>query len=411
MFIPRSRLFWAVSLGHFVNDTFMSSRAVLLAFLAAGLLPMSNAEIGFATSMGAMLGAITQPLFGYWADKTGGRYLAALGQMWLVGLFLLAALAAESTGQYALMALPMVLMSLGSGMIHPVGSLHAAESDATRVATHMSYFFLAGQLGLGLGPALVGMLLDMANGVGGPPTVMPLLLLGFLALPSVLLMWVNIPPAKARRAQRAQTPASAKPFSLADWPLMAFAILIVMVMLRGLAQPGSADFLPLLFQQKGWRASEYGFVTSTFWIAAGLAGVFFGSLADRYDQRQVMMWSMLLSAPAFFLLPFADGIAALMLAIVAGGLSGGSHSLIVVMAQELMPTSKGLASGMILGLIFGTGALGSLIIGRVSDSIGLAATFQLASVAVVLAGFVALALPGRRKSKVLAQPLVEPAAD
>ncbi len=410
MFIPRSRIFWAVSLGHFVNDTFMSSRSVLLAFLAAGLLPMSNAEIGLVASMGAMLGALTQPFFGYWADRTGGRYLAGLGQAWLVALFLLAALAAQSTGQYALMALPMIAMSLGSGMIHPVGSLHAAESDPTRVATHMSYFFLAGQLGLGLGPALAGLLLDAANN-GGPPTVAPLAFLAALSIPSILLMLVSIPPAGQRRAQRAAANAPSKPLALADLPWAAFAVLVVMVMLRGLAQPGSADFLPVLFQQKGWSAGQYGIVTSTFWIAAGIAGVFFGSLADRYDRRQVMMWSMVLSAPAFFLLPSADGIAAIALAVAAGGFSGGSHSLIVVMAQELIPTSKGLASGAILGLIFGTGALGSLIIGRVSDSIGLGTTFQLVAIAVVLAGLLALALPGRRKRKWGALPLAETASD
>ena len=62
-----------------------------------------------------------------------------------------------------------------------------------------------------------------------------------------------------------------------------------------------------------------------------------------------MMLSMLFSAPAFFLLPAYEGAFAFFLAIAAGGLSGGAHSLIVVMAQDLIPMRKGFASGAILG--------------------------------------------------------------
>ena len=105
------------------------------------------------------------------------------------------------------------------------------------------------------------------------------------------------------------------------------------------------------------------------------------------------MSTMVLAAPAFFLLPITDGIVAFGLAIMAGGFVGGAHSIIVVLAQDLIPAGKGFASGSILGFIFATGALGSLIIGSLSDSIGLGTTFQIVAFASAASGIMALLIP------------------
>ena len=57
-----------------------------------------------------------------------------------------------------------------------------------------------------------------------------------------------------------------------------------------------------------------------------------------------------------------------------------------------------LFGGMILGLIFGTGALGNFLIGWLSESIGLGAAFQLVTGAVLIAAVLALFLPVEQRS-------------
>jgi FSR family fosmidomycin resistance protein-like MFS transporter len=198
--------------------------------------------------------------------------------------------------------------------------------------------------------------------------------------------------------------------SIRSLPLRAFGILGVVVALRSLAQPGSVTFIPVLFQQKGWSPSEYGAITSSFWIASGVAGVMFGNLADRFDRRAVIAVSLFLAVPMFFMLPLVDGPVAFLLAILAGGLSGGSHSIIVVLAQDMIPAAKGFASGTIMGFIFATGALGSLLIGTISDQIGLETTFQLVAAATLAASVVALALPAGRQQSSAVQQVKAPAA-
>ena len=51
-----------------------------------------------------------------------------------------------------------------------------------------------------------------------------------------------------------------------------------------------------------------------------------------------------------------------------------SFSVTVVLAQELLPRHLGLASGLILGLGFGTGGLGSALSGYLADVFGLTQT-------------------------------------
>ena len=376
-----TRLLWSVCIGHLTNDVFASMTPVLLTFLAAGILPMSNAQIGLTVGIAQLLNALPQPFFGLRADRSGGRRLGTLGLLLHVGLFTIAVLLAAETRQYWLMFVPLVIAPIGSAALHPVGALHAAESMPRRSAFHMALFFLMGQTGLALGPAIAGILLDRANpnllgrmgdlvgasNFGIQSDVTPIVLLSLISIPGMLLMWTSIPKHHEHHAAQDERKTERENGAKQHFPLLAFVILGLVVVLRGLGQQGSVAFVPLLFEQKGWSPAAYGTITSSFWIASGLSGLLFGRLADRYDRRVVMMLSMILSAPAFFFLPAYEGAFAFFLAIAAGGLSGGAHSLIVVMAQDLIPMRKGFASGAILGFIFATGAIGSLAIGVISE--------------------------------------------
>ena len=405
-----SRLLWSVCIGHLTNDVFASMTPVLLTFLAAGIMPMNNIQIGLAVSLAQLMGALTQPYFGIRADRSGGRWLGSFGLLFHVFMFTLSVILAAVTRQYWLMFVPMVLATVGSGALHPVGALHAAESLPGRSAFHMAIFFLMGQMGLALGPAIAGILLELANPdllgrmgeivsvqyFGIQDNVTPIILLSALSIPAILLMAASIPRHHEHHAEQDKRKSGHENGPKQHFPIMAFVILGLIVLLRGLGQQGSVAFVPVLFEQKGWDPAAYGTITSSFWIASALSGLVFGRLADRYDRRLVMMLSMLFSAPAFFLLPAYEGAFAFFLAIAAGGLSGGAHSLIVVMAQDLIPMRKGFASGAILGFIFATGAVGSLAIGIISEKIGLSLTFQIVAFMIAVAGVLSLLLP--RKS-------------
>ncbi|MBN2469262.1 MAG: MFS transporter, partial [Anaerolineae bacterium] len=281
-------------------------------------------------------------------------------------------------------------------------------------ASNLSYFFLMGQTGLALGPALAGMLLDSANPAGAAAvTVAPLYVLGIISLPVIGFMAIAMRSIQrpATRPAASSTPHSAEaPRPALALPVKALALLAAVVLLRSLAQPGSVAFIPRLFQQKGWDPTEYGLITSSFWIASAISGVIFGQLADRYARRAVIAASLLASVPALFFLPVVETMPlAFALAIAAGGMTGGSHSVIVALAQSLIPGSKGLASGLTLGFLFGTGAIGSFVLGSLSDQIGLDVAFQIVAGAVVIAALLALRLPAGTQRQGQTEPEAMPA--
>lgn len=398
--------FWAVLLGHFTIDTYSGMGAVLLAFLSVHLIPMTNTQIGFAVSAYQLVGGISQPVFGLISDRSGGRFIGVGGMLWTAGFLALTLVSVTLTQNYILMLIPFVLASLGSGAFHPVGTMHAGGTHGKSSVGKLSWFFLAGQLGGALGPAITGLLLDSAAThhrafTAGLPTISrvisetgtpePLFMLILIGLPSILLMALTLPSRNAydeTKRSAAVVGGLVNP-KVSKWAL---GLLALTITLRSVSNPGMVAFLPRLFQEKGWTAAEYGFVTSMFWLSAGIAGVIFGMLAAKYSAKTITALSLIFSAPAVFLLPSVDGAFALVVVLAAGALTGGSHSLLIAMSQRLMPKSRGFASGAALGFIFATGAVGTVLIGGLSDRIGLSASFQLVAVVTVITGLISFTL-------------------
>lgn len=423
MVLPRSRRFWAVSTSHLIIDMFNGAVPVIIAFLSGHILSMTNTQIGIAISAYQLSGALSQPLMGMIADRTGGRLIGAGGVAWVVIWQIIALGLAATTGSYWLFVIPLALAALGSAAYHPVGTMHAADSERQRANYNLSIFFFMGQSGGGLGPAMAGVLLDSFathnaafTAALGPAfrgvlvesgTVTPLLAMALLGIPGTLLMALALP---GRRAYMEAHPPTDGRISRQQWGAIAYApllLLIVIIMLRGLVNPGVVSFLPRLLELRGWSAAEYGALSSAYWIGMGIVGVIFGRLADRMGARTLIVVSMLLSAPMVLGLTGATQGIAFVLAFFTGGFSGGSHTLIVSMTHKMLPMGKGFASGAALGLIFAMGAVGVLIIGALADAIGLETTFRLIAASTIVVAVLSLFLPDDRPKKLQPQPAIE----
>src|SRR5688500_987725 len=109
----RSRLFLAVVSGHFVIDVLNSIVPVLLAVLATSL-SLTNAQIGLALTLFTFGGSLSQPVFGWLADRFRGRptLLAGVGAAWMA-LWFLGITVAQTWWQ---MLACLLLGVLGSGL-------------------------------------------------------------------------------------------------------------------------------------------------------------------------------------------------------------------------------------------------------------------------------------------------------
>ncbi len=370
------RQYLANAVGHTSIDILTSTVSLMLAILSVPL-GLSNTAIGLIATAYTFANALGQPLFGWISDRFGARWLSAAGALWIAAFF---ALAASSTGWHSIIFL--IISAFGSAAFHPQGTVNARRVPFAQATTATAVFFLFGQMGSGFGPSIAGGLVDTWGQHG------LLLLAGATALAG-LWMWRNRPDAGqiqryvASSARQAVLRMSAT--SLAFFALLLFARMTV--------QATTATFLPKYLQDHGWSPASYGLALSVTLIGGAIGNVVGGSLADRIGRRQVVVFSLFLIAPALWLYLEAPGLLFYILLFLGGVGSTAGHSVNVVMAQAMLPGRQALASGLALGFMFASGAVGAAIAGWLGDAIGLGAVLQGMALVALAGGLFALALP------------------
>lgn len=375
-------LFSTVAFGHLAVDVLNGQRAVLLAYLS-GPLGLSNTALSLVSTVYIVLGALTQPIFGHLADRRGARWLVAGGVIWMGVFFSLALIA---PGYWALVLL--ALASLGSAAFHPAGAMQAnlrgRERFAGRETTATAYFFWFGQLGGFFGPLIGGPLLGLFGTLGlisisGPVTVFGLNVAHRIpSAPAVIP--AHRPNPQLKLLLRKGLSAG----------ILAFG---VMTACQSWAQQNMITFVPKYLSDLGRPPSVYGLVAALFMAGTAFGNLAGGSLADRLGKRRVAVGTLVAaSLPLLAVPPAAGGAIIYLLIPLAGFLTGATHSIFVVLAQRRLPGGMALASGLVLGFMFTSGALGTLLTGFLADLYGLQTTFYLSAGLVLIAAGLALAI-------------------
>ena len=376
--------FVAVTAGHTAIDVFNSMGPVLLAFLRTPM-ALSNAEIGLAVGTYQFLAGATQPPFGWLADRIGSRWLGPMSVSWAVSLVAVAFYLANRTSDYRLFLLVFALAALGSGAFHPQGAMHAGRAVAGRSETTTAVFFFGGQIGLTFGPAVTGILLASL----GPPGIYGLAL---AVAPVVLFMVWGLRHTSAKehieRHRRATDEARTAAFS----PRVV-ALLVAVYTCRGWVIIGTASLLPVLFQELGFGVTGYGVLTGLFWLGGAATGVLAGGWARRFGRRPVVALTTAVGSVLLVFLPLSPGWLTFVLSLATGACLGAAHSILIVMAQSLLPLRQGLSSGLALGYFFGIGALASVAIGFLSDVWSLVPVIQAGAAFGLAAALLTLLLP------------------
>jgi FSR family fosmidomycin resistance protein-like MFS transporter len=368
-------LFSSVAFSHFVVDTFNSSRPVLLTYLG-----LSESHIAIFSTIYIWTSALTQPFFGWLSDRTGPRWLAAGGVLWMTVFYSAALLIPGNAGLACL-----IIAALGSSAFHPVGAVQATLRGRDllkgRETTSTSIFFTAGQLGHFIGPIITGLLLTRYKLPG--MFIIPIVSVP-IAFSVMYQLRANHPhpkPTKTHQSNRMQV------------NLMFIVVLALVATMQSWAQANMVNLIPKYIKDLGQGAAVYGSMAGLFMGGSALGNILGGYFGDRYQKRYVAAAVLFLAAIPIYIASLIGWSWWLFILIpLAGAFTGAVHSIMVVLSQRIIPGGMALASGLALGFIFSSGALGLLFTGHIAEVYGFPFVLSMTTGMVLVASPLALLL-------------------
>jgi FSR family fosmidomycin resistance protein-like MFS transporter len=378
------RLF-AASFGHFAIDVLNSSVAMILTNLS-GRFDLSVSQIGFGAMVYTIFAAMTQPVFGALADRLRGRWLAAVGVLWTAVFFIVAAFMPN----YPSLILCLTIGAWGSGAFHAAGMVNANASGGTRYPTMAtSVFFLFGQTGLAVGPIVAGFYLERIGLAGMAYSALA-------TLPIVAMMFVFMQTPLIDEPTPVTKKVTAGAAARRRTAAFVVTMFILLIALRATTAQSFTTLLPKYFDDMGFAPSVYGQMLGVFGFCGALGTFLGGFLGDKFNRRVVIFCSTFLCVPFCIALLNTSAWMFYLSAGVAGALLSIPHSIILVMAQQLLPARKGFVGGLVLGFMFASGAVSTWIAAWFADLYGLHSVLTVLAVLPLGAAFCALLLPSTR---------------
>lgn len=367
--------------GHAVHDMYTAFLAPLLPLFIAGF-SLTVTQAG-ALSLFLLLPATIQPIIGRIADRRNLRPLVIVAPL-VAGISMSCLGLAPS---YVVLALLLAVAGLNTAGLHAVAPAMAGRLSGEHLGRGMGLWMMAGELGRTIGPLVIVSAVSLFT-LRGTVWLLPL----GVATTAMLLL-------------RLRSVSDGPPMLQEDiaWGTALRRMAPVMVpvagimLVRGLMQAAITSYLPTFLTLEG-ESLWFAGASLSLLEAAGVAGAMFGGvMSDSLGRRRVLAVASL--ATPVFLLMFlrTSGWLRLPLLILIGLTLLAIAPVIMALVQESYPEYRAMANGVYMALSFTSASVGVLIVGMLSDTIGMRPAFLISGLMMLLAVPLIFRLPRRVK--------------
>lgn len=375
---------------HLLNDAIQAVVPAMFPILQQSM-GLTFTQLGIIAFALNFTSSLIQPVVGFYTDKKPSPYALPIGLCFtFVGVLGLAL-----APSFWIIVISVILIGLGSATFHPEGSRVAYMAAGNRRGYAQSIYQVGGNAGQALAPIITAIILVPLGQFGAIWfTLVAALAIGLLFY---IARWYSDQVAiiaKKKVIKKTNTKYNPETRKLV---IFAITLLVFLVFARSWFHAGITNFYAFYLIEQFNLSIPQSQIYIFIFLAAGAVGTFAGGpLADRFGKRNILLLSMLGSAPLALYLPYASQSMSYVLLGAIGFIILSSFSVSVVYAQELVPGKIGMVSGLIVGLAFGMGALGSVALGIVADLVGLSNT-MLFVVSLPMLGLLTFFLPSDQK--------------
>ena len=377
---------------HLINDTMQSVIPAMFPLLERDM-GLTYTQLGLISFTLNMFASVLQPVVGAVTDKKPMPFALPIGMVSsFIGLTMLIL-----APNYPLILVSVLFLGLGSAVFHPEGSRVSFMAAGNKRGLAQSIYQVGGNSGQALAP-LISAFLILPFGMYGASFVLILTAIGIFMLTKIAI-WYRKQLEEEKLSKVKKVLVSSLPPLTKKQVGIALSLLLVIIFARSFYVTNITNFYVFYLIQEYGLTIEKGQLLIFLFMACGVVGTFFGgSLSDRIGRKNVILISVVVPIPLCLALPYVPLWLVVILLIVIGSLIMISFSVTVVYAQELVPTKIGTMAGLTVGLAFGMGAIGSVLIGILMDKIGIETTMMIISALPILM-LVALALPRDQVAK------------
>ncbi|WP_205853865.1 MFS transporter [Planococcus maitriensis] len=387
---PVYPVMFAIGGVHLLNDSLQAVIPAMFPILEKDL-GLSFTQLGLIAFALNMVASVLQPVVGFASDKKPMPYALPLGMVFsFIGIAGLA-----FAPQYWLILLSVIFLGFGSAVFHPEGSRVSYMAAGSRRGLSQSIYQVGGNSGQALAPLISAFIL-VPLGQRGAALFLFVAALGIFVL-SKISAWYKAQLERDKLEKVKKAVLSSLPPLTKKQVGTALTLLLLIIFARTFYITTITSFYIFHLMDNYGVTIQQGQMFIFLFLGIGAFGTFFGGpLADRIGRKRVIVLSLIVPIPLALVLPYAALPLVAVILSVLGFFLMLSFSVMVVYAQELVPSRIGTMSGLTVGLAFGMGAIGAVAIGVLMDSIGVYETMVIISVLPIL-GLVGLALPKDRK--------------
>lgn len=318
------------------------------------------------------LASLLNPFIGLLVDKKELRYFIiftpsitaiSMSMIGLVNTF------------YQLAAL-LFIMGISSAFFHVPAPVLVRKVAGEKTGLGMSFFMVAGELARALGPIVIVSAVSWW-GLEKTYRLIPAGLLAsgilFFRLRKLKDIDFKKPPAKLNIGK---TLIELKSF---------FLVLTGYTFTRGLMRGLLITFLPVYLTTKGESLWVAAYSLSILEFAGAAGSLAAGGISDKIGRRNTLIIIALVTPILMLIYNFSSGWINVLILILTGFFIFGSTPVILALVQEKNAERPSFTNGIYMTINFALGALAALIVGWLSDKIGLETTFKLAPLFALLA--------------------------